>query len=54
MTLGNKKNKPIEFHAVRISHKAFIALKEKNFNEYKNGIARKIGETATDVILAGV
>ena len=57
MTLNNKKkiaaSAKYGFHTVRISHDAFLAVKKANLDEFKNGIANNVGETASNLILAG-
>ena len=54
MTLNNKKKIATSgFHSIRISHDAFVLVKEKNFKEFKEGNASHIGETASKMILAG-
>lgn len=58
MTLNNKNRRAISatngFHTIRINHEAFIAVKRANVDDFKDGVYKTIGETATRLILAGV
>ena len=57
MTLNNKNRRAVSvtagFHTIRINHEAFIAVKKANVDDFKSGVYKTMGETATRLILAG-
>lgn len=54
MTSNNRNKKTtLGFHTMRISNAAYIAVKNKNVKDYESGEQKTLGETASNMILAG-